>query len=180
MDWSSKEVLLTLRLVHITSAAVLVGGVFFNHFLLRPALARISPAQQGVVSAAIGKSFVYLAWGTLILLIASGFLRLHAMGTLSLLWEASFWSTSYGRWLAIMIGGWVVATLDATLLTFIARPLLMRRLPLIPRPTVDDMTGRREGQIQVGLWVDRLILLNLIATVVSMIAGGSLLFGGLI
>jgi hypothetical protein len=180
VDWSSKEVLLTLRLVHIISAAVLVGSVFFNYFILRPALARIPPPQQGIVSAAIGNFFVYLAWITLALLIASGLLRLQAMGILSLLGNASFWSSGYGRWLAVMIGGWFVATLDAALLTFIARPLLLRRFPLMPHPVATAVQGRRETQVWVGRWVERLVLLNLIATVVAMIAGASLQFGGLI
>jgi len=180
VDWSSKEVLLTLRIIHIGSAVVLVGGVFFNHFVLRPALTRIPPPQQGIVSAAIGNFFVYLAWTTLALLIASGLLRLHAMGTLSLLGKASFWDSSYGRWFAIMIGGWLVATLDATFLTFIARPTIMRRLPLLPHPPATAAQDQRETQMRMGKWVERLVLLNLIATVVALIAGASLVYGGLI
>lgn len=180
MDWSSREVLVTLRIVHIVSATLLVGGVFFNHFLLRPALSRIPPPQQGIISAAIGNFFVYLAWITLALLIASGLLRLHAIGLLSQLGEGSFWSSRYGRWLAIMIGGWFIATIDATFLTFIARPLLLSRLPLIPRPPADAMQEKRNTQVRVGKWVERLILLNLVATGVALIAGASLSFGGLI
>lgn len=179
MNWPI-EALLTLRLVHIASAALLVGGVFFNHLLLRPTLERIPPPQQAVVATRIGHLFVYLAWGTLALLVTTGLLRLWQMRLLERLFEPTFWMDyRYARWLAVMMGGWTIAVIDAAVLTFIARPMLLRRLPLNPRPDPAAMQRRRDVQMRVSKWVDRIILVNLVATSAALIAGASLAYGGI-
>ncbi len=179
MVWPN-EALLTLRMVHIASAVLLVGGVFFNHFILRPTLERIPPPQQAVVATRIGHLFVYLAWGTLALLITSGLLRLLSLWYLDDLFRPGFWTEKYGRWLAVMMAGWTVLAVDAAILTFIFRPILLRRLSLNPRPNPAAMQDRRDTQVRVAKWVDRLILINLLAGTVGIVAGASLLYGGII
>jgi len=179
MVWP-REAIMALRMVHIASAALLIGAVFFNHFLLRPTLERIPPPQQAVVASRIGHLFVYLAWGTLALLLASGLLRLLSMWLLDNLFTLDFWTQRYGRWLAVMMGGWTVAVIDATILTFLTRPILLRRLSLNPRPSPVAMQERRDTQVRVAKWVERMVLVNLIATLVALVAGASLLYGGII
>ncbi len=179
MEWPLWALTL-LRIIHIGSAALLIGGLFFNYVLLRPTLTLIPPPQHVVVNTRIGTLFVYLAWITLGLLVASGLLRLEAMGLLDNLASADFWLGRYGRWLGVMLAGWLIATIDAAILTFVTKPILRRRLPLNPRPTATTMHRRRDTQILVSEWVERLLLVNLIALLMALIAGASLMFGGLI
>jgi len=189
MTYWPPEAQMALKMTHDISAALLVGGVFFNYFLLRPTLKRIPPPQQAIVATRIGHLFVYLAYGTLALLFISGFLRLYQLGILDLesgfggffhsnFFKAHFWETKYARWLLVMIGGWAVAIIDATILTFVTRPILLKRLTLTPRPTPAGMQERRENQVRVAEWLERVVLINVIVTTAALIAGASLVYGG--
>ncbi len=71
-----------------------------------------------------------------------------------------------------------MATMDATFLTFFTRPILLKRLTLVPRPTPSGMQERRENQVRVAEWVERTVLLNLVSTTIALVAGASLLYGG--
>src|SRR5918996_4984535 len=64
-------------IVHIYSAIVLVGSMFFNAFILGPALKRIPPAQAATVGDKIGGGLRIAGPVTLVLLGVTGFLRLH-------------------------------------------------------------------------------------------------------
>ncbi len=183
------EALAAIKMAHDLAAAALVGGVFFNYYLLRPTLKRIPPPQQAIVATRIGHLFVYLAYGSLAVLFISGFLRLYQLGTLdlengvggffdSVFFTSHFWTTKYARWLLVMIAGWTVAIIDATILTFITRPVLLKRLTLIPRPTPSGMQDRRENQVKVAEWLERVVLINVIVTTTAAIAGASLVYGG--
>ena len=79
------QMLLTLRLIHIFSAAFLVGAGIFNYFLLRPTLRLIPPAHAVVVAQRVGTLFTYLGWTALVLLFLSGLSRLYMLGALNIL-----------------------------------------------------------------------------------------------
>ena len=67
----------TLRIIHIFAAAVWVGSVIFNFYLLRPALRLIPAAHAVVIAQRVGTLFTYTGWTALGLLVFSGVLRLH-------------------------------------------------------------------------------------------------------
>ncbi|HET7633934.1 MAG TPA: CopD family protein [Burkholderiales bacterium] len=64
-------------LVHILSAVIWIGGMFFAYFALRPASARIlEPAQRLALWAATLERFFAWVWVTVAALLVSGFYML--------------------------------------------------------------------------------------------------------
>ena len=108
------RMLLTLRLIHIFSAAFLVGAAIFNYFLLRPALRLIPPAHAVVVAQRVGTIFTYLGWTALVLLFLSGLSRLYMLGALNILTDLELYTTSYGRSLGFMILFWFLTVASST------------------------------------------------------------------
>jgi len=168
--------LVTLRIIHILSAAVLVGSVFFNYFLLRPALRLIPPAHAVVVAQRVGTVFTYSGWAALILLFLSGALRLPS---LTVIFQPDFYTAGYGRAVALMIFLWFLTVVSSTIMTFVLRPKLMRKLTVNSNPTLADVEKRRADQIAASTWLDRLQLANVITSTLALIAGASGVYGGL-
>src|ERR1051325_3937735 len=79
--------------VHIYSATVPVGSVFFNAFILGPALKRIPPAQAATVGDKIGAGLRIAGPVSLVLLVVTGMMRLHHMHLLGKFFAWSFMST---------------------------------------------------------------------------------------
>jgi len=170
--------LLTLRVIHILSAAALLGAILFNYFLLRPSLRLIPPAHAVVIAQRVGTSFTILGLTALSLLFASGVLRLYFAGLLdqTLTWE--FYLSPFGRWLAVMVFGWLVTTVSASIMTIALRPTLVRKLDPTANPTLSDVEARRTAQLLASGWLDRLQLVNLAGSTLALLAGASTMFGG--
>lgn len=168
--------LLTLRIIHILSAAVLVGSVIFNYFLLRPALRLIPPAHAVVVAQRVGNLFTYTGWTALGLLFLSGLLRL---GDPSIILKLDFYTSGYGRSLGMMIIFWFLTVVSSTIMTFTLRPKLMKKLSVSSNPTLADVEKRRADQMYASTWMDWLQLANVITATLALVAGASIAFGGL-
>jgi len=171
--------LLTLRIIHIFAAAFWVGSVFFNYFLLRPALLLIPAAHAVVVAQRVGTILLYTGWSALGLLFLSGALRLHYSGQLSLLFTLDLYTSGLGRSLALMILSWLVNVINVAIITFVLRPKLIKKLPVSSNPRYADVEKRRGDQIAASEQLERLNLINVIASAVALIAGGSVIYGGL-
>jgi len=171
--------LLTLRIIHILAAGVLVGSVIFNYFLLRPALRLIPPAHAVVIAQRVGTLFTYTGWTALVLLFLSGLTRLYLTGDLGILISHELYVHGHGRSLALMILSWFVTIVSSSIMTFVLRPRLMRKLPVSSNPTLADVEKRRTTQMESSAWLDRLQLLNVITSTLALIAGASIVFGGL-
>ena len=171
--------LLTLRLIHIFSAGVLVGSVIFNYFLLRPALRLIPPAHAVVIAQRVGTLFTYTGWSALVLLFLSGLTQLYLTGDLGILISRELFIHGHGRSLALMILSWLTAVVSSSIMTFTLRPRLMSKLLVGSNPTLADVEKRRTTQMESSVWLDRLQLLNVITSILAMIAGASIIHGGL-
>mgnify|MGYP001572060018 FL=1 len=171
--------LLTLRLIHIFSAGVLVGSVIFNYFLLRPALRLIPPAHAVVIAQRVGTLFTYTGWSALVLLFLSGLTQLYLTGDLGILISRELFIHGHGRSLALMILSWLTAVASSSIMTFTLRPRLMSKLLVGSNPTLADVEKRRTTQMESSVWLDRLQLLNVITSILAMIAGASIIHGGL-
>ena len=165
-----------LRIIHIFAAAVLVGSVIFNYFLLRPALRLIPPAHAVVVAQRVGNLFTYTGWTALGLLFLSGLLRL---GDPSIILKLDFYTSGYGRSLGMMIIFWFLTVVSSTIMTFTLRPKLMKKLSVSSNPTLADVEKRRADQMYASTWMDRLQLANVITATLALVAGASIAFGGL-
>ncbi|MBI2533237.1 MAG: hypothetical protein HYW03_13660 [Deltaproteobacteria bacterium] len=173
------HMLLALRLIHIFSAAFLVGAAIFNYFLLRPALRLIPPAHAVVVAQRVGTLFTYLGWTALVLLFLSGLSRLYMLGALGILIDLELYTTSYGRSLAFMILFWFLTVVTSIYMTFVLRPKLMNKLSVNANPTLADVEKRRAAQMSSSKLLDRFQLANIITAVLALISGTSLLHNGL-
>ncbi len=171
--------LLTLRIIHILSAGILVGSVIFNYFLLRPALRLIPPAHAVVIAQKIGTLFTYLGWSALGLLFLSGLSRLYIGGDLGVLVTRELYAYGHSRSLALMILSWFVTVVSSSIMTFSLRPKLMKKLLVSSNPALADVEKRRLTQMEASLWLDRLQLLNVITATLALIAGASIVEGGL-
>lgn len=171
--------LMTLRLIHILAAAALVGSVVFNYVILRPALLLIPPPQAVVIAQRTGTAFAILGWVTLGLLVLSGALRLHLQGMLAALFTPDFYTTAYGRALGLMVFFWLVTLVNSSIMVFILRPTLLRKLPVEPNPGLSDVVKRQAAQAVASKWLGRLQLATVIAAMLALVAGGSVMFGGL-
>jgi uncharacterized membrane protein len=168
-----------LRIIHILSAGVLVGSVIFNYFLLRPALRLIPPAHAVVIAQKVGTLFTYLGWSALGLLFLSGLWRLYIGGDLDVLISRELFAYGHSRSLALMIFSWFVTVVSSSIMTFSLRPKLMKKLLVSSNPALADVEKRRLTQMEASRWLDRLQLLNVITSTLALLAGASIVDGGL-
>lgn len=172
--------MLIVRAVHVLSAIILVGAIVFNYVFLRPALNKIPPAHSVVVSQRVGTVFTIIGLTSLGLLLATGLTRLFLVGLWGYLLDPTFYLDRYGRWLAVMLVGWIAVLTDSLTMTFLLRPKLMQKLPLDPNPTLADVEKRRTTQLNASTLLDRLQLINLIFGALAALAGATLMLGGLV
>ena len=171
--------LFILRIIHDLAAASLVGSVIFNYFLLRPSLRLIPPAHAVVIAQRVGTLFTYTGWTSLVLLFLSGLLRLYYSGRLEFILTVDLYAHGPGRSLALMILFWFITVVSSTIMTFALRPKLMKKLTVIANPTLADVEKRRATQIASSTWLDRLQLLNVVTSILALIAGVAIAYGGL-
>ncbi|MFQ5684011.1 MAG: hypothetical protein ACE5HC_12145 [Candidatus Binatia bacterium] len=169
----------TLRIIHILAAAVWVGSVFFNYFLLRPALLRIPVPHAVVVAQRVGTIFLYTGWTALGLLFASGALRLYYADQIPLIFTLGFYAYGQGRSIAVMILAWFITVVDVAIISFVLRPRLIQKLSVSSNPRHADVEKRRAAQIAASEWLERLNLINVITSTLALIAGASIMYGGL-
>lgn len=170
---------LVFRILHVLSAAVLVGSAIFNYFFVRRALGLLPPAHAVVMAQGMGTSFTVLGWAVLILLPLSGGIRLYEGGRLAALAMPAFYATGYGRWVGVMILFWLLTLINTAVMTFLLRPVLMRKLSVESNPTLSDVEKRRLAQVSASLWMERLQLAAVISSTVALVAGASIFLGGL-
>ncbi|MFQ5851427.1 MAG: hypothetical protein ACE5JU_12660 [Candidatus Binatia bacterium] len=171
--------LLILRIIHVLSAAVLVGFTLFSYFVLRPVLQLIPPAHAVVVAQRVGTLFTYTGWTALGLLFLSGVLRLYYAGDLVVIFSLDLYAHGHGRSLAIMILSWFVTVATSSIMTFVLRPRVMKKLAVNSNPSLADVEKRRTAQIAASTWLERLQLVIVIFSTLALIAGVSIMYGGL-
>ena len=172
------ELLMTLQAVHILAAVGLIGASVYNFFILRPALRAIPPPQAVVISQKTGLSLAILIWIALGLLVSSGVYRLYLMELLGDVFTVDFYSRQYGRWLVVMMGGFLATLVIAAVITFQLRPALIRKLSVDSQPGPADMVRRQQLQMAYSQRLDYLSLASIIAAVIAALAGSSLRMGG--
>ena len=61
--------------LHLLATVLWIGGMAFINIVLEPSLTLVDPAQRGKIMGMIGKRFSMVAWGSVILLLVTGFLK---------------------------------------------------------------------------------------------------------
>ena len=164
-------------IVHIYAAIVLVGSMFFNAFILGPALRRIPPAQAATVGDRIGAGLRVAGPVSLILLGITGFLRLqynHFLWSKFFSW--SFISTRYGSRIWLMFLAWVALMITGTLSLAWYEKVLAKKLPY--KAGLRDLEERRAAQQKVSDWQERMNYVNVTIGILAVL-GGSMFRSGL-
>lgn len=161
---------------HLLFAAIFVGSNIFLDFLLTPRLDLIPPGQAARLGDKLGTDFAILNWIALGGLPLSGLLLLWRMGTIGQLAQASFYVSGYGVALLSMMTIWTTLIATAVILTFYLRPRVVVKLPY--DATRQQVEGSRTDAIRYANWMRRLARYNAIASVVALLVGGFLRFGG--
>lgn len=89
--------------VHVLSAVVWLGGMFFLGAVGAPVLRNVEPPElRASLFQKIGKQFRGLGWTAILILVATGILNHHYRGLLTArVWGGfALWTTGYGRILA--------------------------------------------------------------------------------
>ena len=166
--------------VHIYSAIVLVGSMFFNAFILGPALKRIPPAQAATVGDKIGGGLRIAGPVTLVLLGITGFLRLSYN---HMLWTGSgkffsfhFVSTRYGSRIWLMFLSWFALVITGTLSLVWYERVLAKKLPFTAG--LRALEDRRAAQEKVSAWQERMNYVNVSIGLLAVL-GGSMFKSGL-
>lgn len=155
--------------IHIFAAVALVGSLAFNTLVMVPALKRIPPAHSAVIAEKIGAALMWVGLSSLILLGLSGTALLWSYGMLPGVLTVSFWSSSYGVRLALMIIGWVALMTTGILSAIWYKRVLTRKLPYTAG--LRDLEERRASQERVSSWQDRLAYINLSLAVLATLGG---------
>ena len=168
-----------LRLIHVVSAVLLVGGAFYGQFVLRWAAKSIPPAQAATIMQRAGTAYTRIVvWPALTLLVMSGLLRLHYMNLLPQIFHADFIASRYGRWLLVMMLGWLTMSIITLVFNLFLVPPLLRKLNPNASPGPADVINRQGRLLKLAKWVQWGSLVGLIAGVIATIAGASLLAKG--
>lgn len=171
-----------LGFIHDISIAVYLGGAVAMEFVLGPAQASIPPAQAQVMGQKTSDRFLWLAWGSLLLILITGALRLERLGMLALSWpffeSPLVLSESYGRTVATMFTLWCVLAINGALVTFRYRPRLAGKVTA--GTTAANVTASQGARMEAATWVQRLTRADLVITVFIALLGASLKWGGLL
>ena len=162
--------------VHIYSAIVLVGSMFFNAFILGPALKRIPPAQAATVGDKIGGGLRIAGPVTLVLLGVTGLLRLNYNHMLGKFFSWSFMSTRYGSRIWLMFTAWFVLVVTGTLSLAWYEKVLAKKLPYTAG--LRQLEERRAAQEKVSAWQERMNYVNVTIGILAVL-GGSFFKAGL-
>jgi hypothetical protein len=163
-------------IVHIYSAIVLVGSMFFNAFILGPALARIPPAQAATVGDKIGAGLRVAGPVSLALLGITGFMRLSYNHFMDRFFTWSFMSTRFGSRIWLMFLSWFVLVVTGTLSLVWYERVLAKKLPYTAG--LRALEERRAAQEKISAWQERMNYVN-VAIGLLAVLGGSMFRSGL-
>ena len=163
-------------IVHIYSAIVLVGSMFFNAFILGPALRRIPPAQAATVGDKIGGGLRIAGPVTLVLLGVTGFLRLHYYKSLGDFFTLGYITSRPGMRIWLMFLSWFVLVITGTLSLVWYERVLAKKLPYTAG--LRQLEERRAAQEKVSAWQERMNYVNVTIGILAVL-GGTLFASGL-
>jgi uncharacterized membrane protein len=99
-----------LKALHLLSAVLWVGGMFFAYVILRPSLTAIEAPQRMLLQTQLHQKFFLVVWNAMPIILVSGFIMLayrgmsgvgwqvHVMLALGLVMAAVFLVIVFGPW----------------------------------------------------------------------------------
>lgn len=165
-----------LTALHLTFAALFVGGNIFMDFILTPRLDLIPPGQAARLGEKMGNDFALFNWVCLIGLIVVGSLLIWQKDLATQMTGFEFWTSSYGFALLIKELIWTSLVITGAIMTFYLRPRVIVKLPY--DASRELIESDREKTIEYADWMRRLARYNGVAAVVALVSGAFLAKGG--
>lgn len=171
-----------LGYIHDLSIAVYIGGAVAMEFVIGPAQAAIPPAQAQVMGQKTSDRFLWLAWGSLLLILVTGFFRLERFGMINWSWpifsSPLVLSESYGRTVLGMVILWCILALNGALVTWHFRPILSAKIT--PGLSAAQAAASQANRLNAATWIQRLTRADLAIVIVIALFGASLKWGGIL
>ena len=131
--------------LHIMSAIIWVGGMFFLALVVVPVARHLPPADRAALFGAVGRRFRTVGWVCIALLIVTGIINMTYRGvTLDNVFTAELWGSPFGSVLAVKI--LVVAALLALSVVhdFVLGPRSVRVLEGVGQGTPEQQQAAAE------------------------------------
>jgi uncharacterized membrane protein len=141
--------------LHVLATTTWIGGMIYTNAVLMPSISAINPQERGKLIGAVSKRFTLYAWGSIIILVITGFMATPS----GLLFSTA---TTYGTTLTIKHVVVLVMIVVGLLITFVISPKLMSLAPSPgDKPSPDYL--KTQGQLtllaRVNLVLGILVLL---------------------
>jgi putative copper export protein len=122
----------TVVTLHVLAALFWLGGMFFLGLVGAPVLREVEPPElRRALFQRLGTRFRGWGWGAITVLLVTGFWNLHLRGVLkpSIMGDAAFWGSPFGRALAWKLGLVIAMLLNQALHDFWLGPRAGRVQP---------------------------------------------------
>jgi uncharacterized membrane protein len=141
--------------LHVCAALLWVGGMLFMSLVLIPALrAQRDPGLTARMIQAVGRIYRRWGWGTLIVLLLTGYAALRLRGfSNAILTSAAFWRAPFGRTLAWKLF-FFVGVVAFSLIHDLSSAQQLQRDSEQP-PSAEERSQRRK----IASWLGRLTLI---------------------
>jgi uncharacterized membrane protein len=140
-----------LKVVHLLTILLWVGGMAFAHLCLRPAAAALEPPQRlALMAATLARFFVVVAWAAPLAWL-SGF--------------AMFWQV---REAASLPPGWLVMAFSGTVMLLLYAYIVFVRFPPLRRAVAAaEWAQAGAALIRLRRWVEVNLVLGLLTVLVT-------------
>jgi putative copper resistance protein D len=166
--------------LHILSAVIWIGGMFFLALVVVPATRGLPPAERAALFGTVGRRFRTVGWVCIAILIVTGMVN---SGYRGVTWEnlttAELWGSPFGSTLALKLG--VVAVMlglsiyhDVVLGPRTVRMLEQAAPAMAPNVLVEAQRLRRRASL-VGR-LEAILALIVLALAIMLVRGVPLLF----
>lgn len=165
-------------LLHILSAVIWVGGMFFLALVVVPVARTLAPAERAALFGAVGRRFRAVGWGCIGLLIVTGVINVSYRGvTLDNLFTAELWGSPFGSTLAMKLAAVVVLLILSVVHDFVLGPHSVRVLervgqgsPAEQRDATLEAERLRRAASMLGR-IEGILALLVIALAVMLVRG---------
>lgn len=143
-------------LIHVLSAIVWLGGMFFISLVLVPSLRKLEPPiKRTEVLSATARRFSLVSWAAILVLLITGVINSANRGvTVHLISSGTFFSYPFGIILTVKVFLVLVMILISAIHDFILGPKLIK-LTKIERPSPDSTKSLAKKR-KVVSWLARI------------------------
>lgn len=153
--------------LHVFSAMIWVGGIFFLAIVAVPAARRFSPDERSRLVTLLGRRFRAIGWAALLVLIVTGLINVGFRGaTWQNVVSGEYFITPFGSRLAVKLGVVLLMIAVSGTHDWLIGPLTSRR-----SEAGQDITGLR----RLASWLARatgLLAALIVLLAVLMVRGG--------